>query len=260
MARPQRNDVDYFPHYCSHGKGMFYIRQKYGNDGYAVWFMLLEHLGKSDYHYLDFSKEVQVIFLSSELLVSKERLLEIVSDLVLIEAFDKEIWEKFQVIYSPKFIESIKDAYRKRGNEILNRAEFIEFITPKTSFKADNSAVNPLSSAVNPQRREEDRIEEKSKEKKSKVNLDIFLQKFPYLSDQTFREKFESHLKVKKASKTEDAINQRLETLHEFSLNEAIEALKASIGSNWAGVFPKKSNQIQIEQKSTSPYRLVSRG
>lgn len=33
MARPQRNNVDYFPFFCKEGKSMFYIEQKYGNDG-----------------------------------------------------------------------------------------------------------------------------------------------------------------------------------------------------------------------------------
>ena len=42
MARPERRNVDYFPHYLSEGKKMYLIEHKYGNDGYAVWFKVLE--------------------------------------------------------------------------------------------------------------------------------------------------------------------------------------------------------------------------
>jgi hypothetical protein len=47
MAREQRTDVDYFPHECNHGRKMYIIEEKFGNDGYATWFKLLEQLGKS---------------------------------------------------------------------------------------------------------------------------------------------------------------------------------------------------------------------
>jgi hypothetical protein len=46
MAREQRRDVDYFPHECNHGRKMHIIESKYGNNGYAAWFKLLEELGR----------------------------------------------------------------------------------------------------------------------------------------------------------------------------------------------------------------------
>jgi hypothetical protein len=71
MARQERNDVDYFPHPVNHGKKMHYILNKYKNDGYTVWFRLLEELGKADYHYLDLSDEVQIMYLASTFLVTQ---------------------------------------------------------------------------------------------------------------------------------------------------------------------------------------------
>jgi hypothetical protein len=52
MAREQRRDVDYFPHECNHGRKMHIIESKYGNNGYAAWFKLLEELGKANNHYM----------------------------------------------------------------------------------------------------------------------------------------------------------------------------------------------------------------
>ena len=82
MARPQTNKVDYFPHPVTHGKKMSYLEKKYKNDGYATWFKILEELGNTDYHYLDLSDDVQIMFLSDRCLVSEEILISIINDLI----------------------------------------------------------------------------------------------------------------------------------------------------------------------------------
>ena len=45
MARPRKQTVDYFPHYCKCGRTIFILENRFGNDGYAFWFKLLEILG-----------------------------------------------------------------------------------------------------------------------------------------------------------------------------------------------------------------------
>ena len=67
MARPKKQTIDYFPHSCTHGKTMFIIEQKYGNDGYAFWFKLLELLGDTAGHYIDLNDEATQEFLQAKL-------------------------------------------------------------------------------------------------------------------------------------------------------------------------------------------------
>ena len=131
MARAQRNDIDYFPHSVKHGKKMFYIRSKFGNDGYAVWFMLLEQLGKTNYHYLDLKDEVQLMYLSSEFKVDENILMEIINTLVKFDEFDKELWEKESILYNEKFVDNIKDAYKKRSNECVSKTTLLILLTSK---------------------------------------------------------------------------------------------------------------------------------
>ena len=119
MARPERNNVDYFPHPVTHGKKMFYIRSKFKNDGYAVWFILLEELGSANYHYLDLSDEIQLMYLSSQTMVSEEILLDIINALVKFDEFDKNLWEH-KILFSSKFVSSIEDAYSRRSNNVLH--------------------------------------------------------------------------------------------------------------------------------------------
>lgn len=45
MARPKKQTVDYFPHFVKGGRTIFILENKFGNDGYAFWFKLLEILG-----------------------------------------------------------------------------------------------------------------------------------------------------------------------------------------------------------------------
>ena len=89
MARPERNTVDYFPHMCGNGKKMFFIETKYGNDGYATWYKILEKLATTDYHFLNLNKEEEILFLSATCKISESKLLEIINDLSKIGAFNK---------------------------------------------------------------------------------------------------------------------------------------------------------------------------
>jgi hypothetical protein len=121
MARPPRHNVDYFPHYISDGKKMFIIEAKYGNDGYAVWFKLLESLAKSDDHWIDLSDTANMMYLCAKCRVSTEVLTSVLSDLCDLGEIDSELWKSERVVWSDKFILSVKDAYDKRSNSCPNR-------------------------------------------------------------------------------------------------------------------------------------------
>tara|TARA_R110000803_G_scaffold30644_1_gene68983 strand:- start:3051 stop:4073 length:1023 start_codon:yes stop_codon:yes gene_type:complete len=139
MARKEKNNVEYFPHSVNHGKKMFCLRSKYKNDGYAVWFMLIEQLGKADNHYLDLKDDVQMIYLSSELMVDEVVLLDIINMLVKLNVFDSELWNKERILYNEEFVESIADAYKKRNNKCIDRNSLILLLTSKGRYKPSKS-------------------------------------------------------------------------------------------------------------------------
>lgn len=139
MARKEKNTIDYFPHPVEHGRKMFYLRSKFKNDGYTVWFMLLEHLGKAEYHYLDLSDKVQLMYLSSEFMVSELVLNEIINILVDFNEFDKELWENYSILFNQKYIDNIEDAYKKRNNECISRNSLVSLLTSKGVIKLDKS-------------------------------------------------------------------------------------------------------------------------
>ena len=118
MARPESNTVSYFPHKIGDGKKIFSIETKYGNDGYATWFKILEKLATTENHYLDLNDEVEVIYLSAKCKVSEQVLFSIINDLTRLGCFDKILWEK-RYLWSQVFIDSIQDAYSRRNNNCM---------------------------------------------------------------------------------------------------------------------------------------------
>jgi len=119
MARPQRNNVDYFPFLCEEGKKMFYLEETYGNDGFATFVKILRELAKTNYHYLDLSKNTTMMFLSAKCKVSQDVLNAIILDLVDLEKFDSVLWNENKIIWCQDFIDSIEDAYIKRKNKCI---------------------------------------------------------------------------------------------------------------------------------------------
>ena len=162
MARPERNNVDYFPFICEDGNKMFYIEETYGNDGFATFVKLLRELAKTNYHYLDLSKPSTMMFLSAKCKVSKDILECIIKDLVELGKFDKVLWNENKVIWCQDFIDSIQDAYVKRNNKCITYQGLLLLLTSlgvrklsKLQLKGDNNTQS---------------IEEDSKVNKSKLN------------------------------------------------------------------------------------------
>lgn len=161
MARPFKNTVDYFPHSCNHKKTMFILESKFGNNGYAFWFKLLEILGSSDNHVYDYNNPHDWEFMLAKTKVTNEQAQNILQTLANIDAIDKELFEK-NVIWSQNFVDNVADVYNRRKQEI-----------PKKPIVADNNIViddnNLNNDSNNRQSKVKESIVNKSKENKSKI-------------------------------------------------------------------------------------------
>jgi len=158
MARPERKNVDYFPHPVRNGKKMFVIKKKFKNDGYAVWYQLLEELGEANDHHLDFNDEDTVIYLASKFDVSEDLLFEIVMELVRLKEINQQLWNDYKVVFNGQFIDSIQDAYSKRKNKCITLEGLREVYPVK-------APVNPVKGAGNTQSKVKERKVKESIEK-----------------------------------------------------------------------------------------------
>ena len=114
MGRPRKQTVDYFPHFVTSSRTKDILQDKWGNDGYAVWFKLLELLGRSDGHYYDCTKTVDRDYLVSLMKVPEETVTEIINTLVEMEKLDRELWEERKIIWCQQFVDNLQDVYSKR--------------------------------------------------------------------------------------------------------------------------------------------------
>ena len=125
MSRPKKQTVDYFPHYCNHGKTMFVLEQKYGNDGYAFWFKLLEIIGNTEGHCPCFSNGIDWQFLEAKARLDKNTCSEIMDLLATIEAIDKDLWLEEKRVWVQNFVDNIRDAYRNRVVDIPDKPDIL---------------------------------------------------------------------------------------------------------------------------------------
>lgn len=251
MARKEINSVDYFPHGVTHGRKMHIIRHKHGNDGYAVWFMLLEELGRASYHFLDLKDPVNLMYLSSTFRVSENQLLEIINDLVKLEEFDQILWEKECILYNQKFVDNIQDAYKRRQNACVNRNSLIAMLWQKSRLRnplnvyslPDNVNINEDNANIN-----EDNVcgSIQSKVKESKV--DKKGNKLPQKDGDNFAG-VEPHLSLTVVTKTEGEKEKKSapKKEKELQINNPFDEQFLEVWARWKKY---KSQQHRFTYKS----------
>lgn len=159
MARKQRLDVDYFPHFIKQGKRMGYIEKKYKNDGYATWWKLLEELGKNDNHFIDISDKTKVMLLAGQCNITETLFLEILQDLIQLDVFDLQLASQ-GILFSEEFVENIKDAYTKRQNAVITLDGLVSYLLSINRIKpykrVESGGGNDQKGGINPQTKLED--------------------------------------------------------------------------------------------------------
>lgn len=156
MGRSPKKGVDYFSHdvTAAGGPSLFTIQEAFGNDGYAFWFKLLEHLGTKENLAIDCNDAAEWRFLVAKAKVSTEMAEQILDLLAEIRCIDAELW-KHKVIWSDNFVARVADVYKKRGTE-----------TPrKPDFRDGNADSTSVSVAESTQSKVEERKRKKKKEK-----------------------------------------------------------------------------------------------
>jgi len=164
-GRKDKNTVNYFPHYCTAGKTLYIIENKYGNNGYAVLFKTFELLGSTEHHHYDFRNIENQEFISAKTRTEIPELIKIYDTLSNLGTIHKELWSN-KIIYSAKFVENIQDAYKRRNNECTTFANLCSTLKIKCKHKYD---LWGQIAYINTQSKEEDSIENKIIEDKNAV-------------------------------------------------------------------------------------------
>lgn len=214
--------MDYFPHDTDavNDEKIEILRMMYGNDGYAFYFILLERIYRTPKFELDLSDEESKAILTRKVGVTPETFDQMLNTAIKYGCFDREIYQKFNVLTS--------NGIKKRASVVVTKRDYMRAAYNKKISASETSPETPQ------------RKEKKSKEKKSIV--------FNKYSDHeelntAILEFIEFRTKIKKLM-TERGINLMLSELNKLSTDplEQIAILNQSIARGWTGIYPVKSD------------------
>lgn len=160
MARPKKNTIDYFPHPVKDGSRMYIMEQKYGDKGYCCYYKLLQQLGCSENHYLDFNAVKNRSYFSALIRASEQEMCQMLDTLSEIGTIDPELWTK-KIVWCQDLVDSVTDLYTKRKRELPK----------KPVLDTQNTTTPVVSASQNPQSIVKDSIV-----KDSKLNETILLE------------------------------------------------------------------------------------
>jgi DnaD/phage-associated family protein len=166
MARPHKETVDYFPHMVKHGKSMLAIESRFGNDGYAFWFKLLEMLGETEGHVFDCNNPVNIEYLLAKTHVSEVAAFEILDLLVKIGSIDAELWEE-KKIWCQHFLDGVADVYKRRKMPKPQKPSLCKRKPSANELMLVETPQNDVVDDINPQSKVKESKGEESKGEES---------------------------------------------------------------------------------------------
>lgn len=125
MARPQRNDCDYFPFYVKNGKTFSLLRRRWPLAGVGFFTELCIILTRTPYHHVKIDSDLDFEYFIGEMGCDIDMAKDIISLLAETGKVHQELWEKYSIIVMPDLLNSLGDAYEKRSNEIVSVEEIL---------------------------------------------------------------------------------------------------------------------------------------
>jgi len=115
MSRPKKQTVDWYPHFTKHGRSLFIIEDRFGNDGYAFWFKLLEVLGSTEGQAYNLNDPINLEWLVTKCRLPKERIYALLDLCATLGSIDQELWERKRIIWSQHLVDGLDACYAKRA-------------------------------------------------------------------------------------------------------------------------------------------------
>lgn len=193
MARPKENKADYFPHYANQEQSLQYLQGIWGNDGYAIYFKLLEKLAAVENHCILYPTDPMMIYLFVKHFFPNvqldednqhdidKQLISIFNKMADLKIIDKSLWHNHKIIWSQYLISQIEDLYTKTRRrpaptkeDAIRNLDLPENLitgisTEDNDIKQVSNTVNTGLNAINTVETPQRKVKENNMEKESKV-------------------------------------------------------------------------------------------
>lgn len=169
MARPQKNNLDYFSHDCDMRNDIKIkaLRRKFGHKGYSLYVMMLEHLGKCDYLCYEWTP-LNIELLTPDFDVDSEELVEFIN-------YATDVLKLFEIkngyIVCPNQMLRAEPLFNDRKGFSWENSPIMKFTGDLLSKSEINSVISPdnTQSKVKESKVKESIVKE-SKEEENKLN------------------------------------------------------------------------------------------
>ena len=162
MARPKKNNADYFSHDndARNHRKIKALRNKFGVTGYGFWFMLLEFLTYSDYNQFEFT-DSEIELMAGDFGVSATEIHDMLSYCISLDMITLENG----VIRSKSLDERLECVYKKR---VAKK----EFLSQKPHIKVVSDTDNTTKDIVSATESTQSKVKEIKVNKKKELLLD----------------------------------------------------------------------------------------
>jgi cytolysin (calcineurin-like family phosphatase) len=139
VAGKPKQSIDFFPHLLKESTTIKALEMLYQNNGYAVWFKLLEVLGNNsstNYQYRAKTKE-ECKTLLDKFKIDGKLMSEILNTLCELDAIDIDKWKKERILYVPNLLNNIQKMKKKvniKTNLVENDSKIEKPKADKTQY------------------------------------------------------------------------------------------------------------------------------
>lgn len=172
MARPAREDADWFPFYAKDGRTLTILQHRFGLAGIGFFTNLMRLLTQTPRHHVQISDEADAVYTFSRLGCEPDEAEAMIATMVMTGKLDRRLWDGAHVLYSSALVDSLAGLYEKRDTtppsaEELYR-EYIGVSGEKTMVSGSETGVSGektpsqqgFPGSETPHRTEQDRREQ----------------------------------------------------------------------------------------------------
>lgn len=116
-GRPIKQELDFFPHPTNNNDIVNALVQKFGANGYAVYYSLCEKIFNNGYFYEINNSQIKLLCL--KLKITEDEFYNILSLAIDLDLFDKEIYSNYNILTNEKLQNDFFYATKRRKQVIL---------------------------------------------------------------------------------------------------------------------------------------------
>ena len=157
MARPAKRNCDYFPHFVTDSRDLYFIETRYGVEGYYFYYRLREFLCQCDDITCRIEYEADLEYLYRYFALDKAKVQDMIDACADNGIIDHNLWYNAKIIWQDDLAAILKDAWKGRKTPPPEKpiVEIENKLRASNAMNLVSNHINPVSSSINTQRKEE---------------------------------------------------------------------------------------------------------